>query len=163
MLVGGVLCWCWCRWKFGVWFLVLVLVFVLVWCWWVVLVVGVGVGVGVEILENTNWGRDWNFGEYKLRKRLNFWRIQTEKEIENEELIWKPGPREIWRIQTKIESICRIKTEKEIENRKNWYGNLRYREFAILQLYFVRNLTQTHKSRLEFQTGLRLENIFFVQ
>ena len=101
------------------------------------------------------------FGEYKLRKRLKFWRIQTEKEIENEELIWKPGPREIWRIQTKIESICRIKTEKEIENRKNLYGNLRYREFAILQLYSVRNLTQTHKSRLEFQTGLRLENISF--
>ena len=76
-------------------------------------------------------------------------------------MIWKPGPREIWRIQTKIESICRIKTEKEIENRKNWYGNLRYREFAILQLYSVRNLTQTHKSRFEFQTGLRLENISF--
>ena len=67
-------------------------------------------------LENTNWGRDWNFGEYKLRKKLKM---------------------------------------------KNWYGNLRYREFAILQLYSVRNLTQTHKSRLEFLTGLRLENISF--
>ena len=50
---------------------------------------------------------------------MKFGRIQTEKEIENEEFIWKPGPREIGRIQTKIESICRIKTEKEIENRKN--------------------------------------------
>ena len=49
---------------------------------------------------------------------MKFWRIQTEKEIENEELIWKPGPREIWRIQTKIESICRIKTEKKLKTER---------------------------------------------
>ena len=59
------------------------------------------------------------FGEYKLRKRLKFWRIQTEKEIENEELIRKPGDKEIWRIQTKIESICRRKkTRKKLKTER---------------------------------------------
>ena len=55
---------------------------------------------------------------------MKSWTIQTEEEIENEELIWKPGPMEIWRIQTKIESICRFKTEKELILETCVLGNL---------------------------------------
>ena len=67
----------------------------------------------IEILENTNWGRDWNFGEYKLRKILKFWRIQTEEDIEilenkNWERDWNFGE---YKLRKKLKM-------------KNWYGNL---------------------------------------
>ena len=70
------------------------------------------------------------FGEYKLRKRLKFWRIQTEEEIEilentNWGRYWNFGEYKL----RKILKFWRIKTEKEIEilENTNWERNWKWR------------------------------------